>query len=75
VRGCSSPGGAGYYRSSVRPGRLAATGYAYGNGGLAFERQRWRLDIGYFFAENQARELFPYRSRATSVAGTLSWRF
>jgi hypothetical protein len=69
-------GGAGYYRSSgTGAGRLAATGYAYGNGGFAFERQRWRLDIGYFFAENQARELFPYPIARHRLAGTLSWRF
>jgi uncharacterized protein (TIGR02001 family) len=69
-------GGAGYYRSSgTGAGRQAATGYAYGSAGFAFERQRWRLDIGYFFAENQAQELIPYPAASHRVAGTLSWRF
>ena len=68
--------GAGYYRSSGNGARrLAATGYAYGNAGLAFERRRWRLDIGYFFAEEQARELLPYPLARHRVAGTVSWRF
>ena len=69
-------GGTGYYRSSgTGAGLQAATGYAYGNAGFAFERRRWRLDIGYFLTENQARELFPYPIARQRVAGTLSWRF
>ena len=69
-------GGAGYYRSSgTGPRRQAATGYAYGNAGLAYERRRWRLDIGYFLARKQARELFPYPVASHRVAGTVSWRF
>jgi len=69
-------GGAGYYRSSgTGPRRQAATGYAYGNAGLAYERRRWRLDIGYFLAGKQARELFPYPVARHRVAGTVSWRF
>jgi uncharacterized protein (TIGR02001 family) len=75
-KGLSVTGGAGYYRSSgTGAGRQAATGYAYGNMGLAFERRRWRLDIGYFFAENQARELSPYPLASQRVAGTVSWHF
>ena len=69
-------GGAGYYRSSgTGAGRQAATGYAYGNVGLALERRRWRLDIGYFIAKNQARELSPYPVASHRVAGTVSWHF
>jgi uncharacterized protein (TIGR02001 family) len=69
-------GGAGYYRSTgTGPGIEAATGYAYGNAGLAYEARRWRLDIGYFLAENQAQELSPYPVANHRVAGTVSWRF
>jgi uncharacterized protein (TIGR02001 family) len=69
-------GGAGYYRSTgTGAGQQAATGYAYGNVGLAFERRRWRLDIGYFIAKNQARELSPYPVASHRVAGTVSWHF
>ena len=69
-------GGAGYYRSSgTGPGRLAATGYPYGNVGLAFERRRWRVDVGYFLAGRQAQELLPYPVANHRVAGTVSWHF
>jgi len=69
-------GGAGYYRSTgTGPRRFAATGYGYGNAGLAFERHGWRLDVGYFLASTQARELFPYPVAMHRVAGTLSWHF
>jgi uncharacterized protein (TIGR02001 family) len=68
--------GAGYYRSTgTGPGRFAATGYAYGNAGLAYERHGWRVDVGYFLAESQAQELFPYPVANRKVAGTLSWHF
>jgi len=36
---------------------------------LRSTRQRWRLDIGYFFAENQARELVPLSDRAPPRRG------
>ena len=65
-----------YYRSTgTGPGRFAATGYAYGNAGLAYERHGWRVDVGYFLAESQARELFPYPVANHKLAGTLSWHF
>jgi uncharacterized protein (TIGR02001 family) len=68
--------GAGYYRSTgTGPGRFAATGYGYGNAGLAYERHGWRVDVGYFLAESQAQELFPYPIANRKVAGTLSWHF
>jgi uncharacterized protein (TIGR02001 family) len=69
-------GGAGYYRSSgTGARRLAATGYAYGNAGVGFERRGWRVDVGYFLAEHQAQELFPYPVANHRVAGTVSWHF
>ncbi len=69
-------GGAGYYRSTgTGPRRFAATGYGYGNVGLAFERRRWRLDVGYFLAQDQARELFSYPIAKHRFASTLSWQF
>jgi uncharacterized protein (TIGR02001 family) len=69
--------GAGYYRSTgTGPGRrFAATGYAYGNAGVAYERHGWRVDVGYFLAESQAQELIPYPVANHRVAGTLSWHF
>jgi uncharacterized protein (TIGR02001 family) len=75
-RGLFLTGGAGYYRSTrTGPGRFAATGYGYGNGGVALEWRRWRLDFGYFLAQVQARELFSYPIANHRFAGTVSWRF
>ena len=45
-----------------------------GEAGLALERRRWRLDLGYFAAQSRAGELFPYPV-ARRFAGTLSWQF
>ncbi|MGO9804005.1 MAG: TorF family putative porin [Steroidobacteraceae bacterium] len=66
---------AGYYYSS-RPDHEPPPplGYLYGNLGLAYERQRWRLDVGYFAAQSRAAQLFPYPV-ANRLAGTLSWQF
>ena len=66
---------AGYYYAS-RPERYPppAVGYLYGNGGLALEWRRWRLDVGYFAAQGRAGELFPY-PLAKRLAGTVSWQF
>jgi hypothetical protein len=66
---------AGYYYSS-RPDHApsGALGYLYGNLGFAYERQRWRLDLGYFAAQSRAAQLFPYPV-ANRLAGTLSWQF
>jgi uncharacterized protein (TIGR02001 family) len=68
--------GAGYYYASARSAEyLSAVGYAYGNAGLAYERRRWRLDLGYFVAQRAADELFPYPLANRRVAATLSWQF
>ena len=68
--------GAGYYHASGRGGEdLSAAGYAYGNAGLAYERRRWRLDLGYFVAQHAAAGLFPYPVANRRVAATLSWQF
>jgi Bacterial protein of unknown function (Gcw_chp) len=68
--------GAGYYYASGRGAEdLNAVGYAYGNAGLAYQRRRWRLDVGYFVAQRAAAELFPYPLANRRVAGTLSWQF
>ena len=73
--GFAVTGGAGYYYSSgTGPGIESATGYAYANVGVVFERQRWRFELGYFLAQNRAQELFPYPI-ARRVAGTVAWRF
>jgi uncharacterized protein (TIGR02001 family) len=53
----------------------SATGYAYGNAGLAFEQGRWRLDVGYYLAQSKAQQLFPYRSANDHFAGSVAWRF
>jgi len=69
-------GGAGYYHASGSgPGIRAANGYAYGNAGVAYEYRHWRIDVGYFFAQYKARELFPYPMASDRIAATLTWRF
>jgi uncharacterized protein (TIGR02001 family) len=69
-------GGAGYYRSSgTGDGIDRATGYAYGNLGLAFELAAWRLDVGYFLTQEAARRSFPYPIANQHVAATLAWHF
>lgn len=68
--------GVGYYYSTgTGPGIERAVGYLYGNGGLAFEYRRWRVDVGYFFAQEAAQRLFPYPTADQRVAATLAWRF
>lgn len=69
-------GGAGYYYAGrTGPGIAAGGGYAYGNAGLAFERGRLRLDVGYFLVQGKARRLVPYPIPGSRIAGTLVWRF
>jgi uncharacterized protein (TIGR02001 family) len=80
-------GAAGYYfvqgdddAFQVWPGgpvlRISSTGYAYGNAGLAYQWQRWRLDVGYFLADSRATaQIYPYPAVHQHVAATLSWRF
>lgn len=66
---------AGYYyasRSDHHP--TEAVDYVYGNAGFALEWRRWRIDVGYFAAQRQAGELFPYPV-AKRLAGTVSWQF
>jgi uncharacterized protein (TIGR02001 family) len=83
--------GAGYYhlggpsshtsRVTTQTGTASVTtfwgtqGYGYGNVGLAAERGAWRLDVGYYFSDKQAQNLFPYSTRNNRAAATLSWRF
>ena len=68
--------GVGYYYSTgTGPGIERATGYLYGDAGLACEFGRWRLDVSYFFAQEAAQRLFPYPSADGRVAATLTWRF
>ncbi len=65
----------GYYYASRPDHRPApAVDYLYGNAGLALEWRRWRVDLGYFAAQRQANELFPYPV-AKRLAGTVSWQF
>jgi hypothetical protein len=68
--------GAGYYYSG-RPDHApaAAVGYLYGNAGLAFARQRWRVDAGYFATQARAAQLFPYPVANRRLAGTVSFEF
>jgi uncharacterized protein (TIGR02001 family) len=69
-------GAAGYYYSSASsPDRQPGAGYAYGNLGLAYEEHQWRVEVGYFLAQNRAQDFFPYPPANRHVAGTLSWRF
>lgn len=63
-----------YYASHPDHHGAAAVDYVYGNAGLALEWRRWRIDVGYFAAQRQAGELFPYPV-AKRVAGTVSWQF
>jgi hypothetical protein len=70
--------GAGYYLfSGANSPRIDSPtiGYAYGNLGLAFEWQRWRIDVGYFLTQDRAQHIFPYPYVNNRFAGTVSWRF
>ncbi|HEX4389006.1 MAG TPA: TorF family putative porin [Steroidobacteraceae bacterium] len=68
--------GAGYYYSTgTGPGIERATGYAYGNVGLAYEHRAWRLDVGYFLTQEAAQRSFPYPVATHKFAATLAWRF
>ena len=68
--------GAGYYRSQgTGPGMERATGYGYGNAGLAWEHGPFRADLGYFLTQDAARRSFPYPTAGHKFAGTVSWRF
>jgi uncharacterized protein (TIGR02001 family) len=83
--------GAGYYHLSGPSGHTGTfttptgmvtvktdwgtQGYGYGNVGLAMEHGPWRLDVGYYFSDKQAQNLFPYSAQSNRAAATLSWRF
>jgi len=68
--------GAGYYRSQGSgQGIERATGYGYGNAGLAWERGHLRADLGYFLTQEAAARSFPYPIAEHRFAGTVSWRF
>ena len=68
--------GAGYYRSQGSDSGIErATGYAYGNAGLAFEHGPFRIDFGYFLTEDAAQRSFPYPTAGHTFAGTVSWQF
>lgn len=69
-------GGAGYYHiTGTGPGIYSATGYAYGNVGLAWEHRRWRVEIGYYLTGDKAQALVPYPSANNRFAGSVAWRF
>jgi uncharacterized protein (TIGR02001 family) len=75
-RGLFVTAGAGYYHATSNgPGIRRGAGYPYGNAGIAFEHRRWRIDLGYFLTQGNARRLFPYPIPSDRFAGTLSWRF
>jgi uncharacterized protein (TIGR02001 family) len=68
--------GAGYYHSTgTGAGIERATGYAYGNAGVGYEWRSWRLDLGYFIAQDAARRSFPYPIAHSRLAATLAWHF
>ncbi|HEY2807571.1 MAG TPA: TorF family putative porin [Steroidobacteraceae bacterium] len=68
--------GAGYYRSQgTGTGEERATGYAYGNAGVAWEHGPFRADLGYFLTQDAAARSFPYPTAQQKFAGTVSWRF
>jgi uncharacterized protein (TIGR02001 family) len=73
-RGLFVTAGAGYYYATGA-GNEPAAGYVYGNAGLAYEYRQWRAELGYFFAQNEAQEIFPYPPPSRHIAGTVSWRF
>jgi uncharacterized protein (TIGR02001 family) len=69
-------GGAGYYRvTGTGPGIEAADGYAYGNAGIAWEHRHWRVDVGYYLTQDEAKVLMPYPSAHDHVAASITWRF
>ena len=75
-RGVFVTAGAGYYRTQgTGSGMERATGYAYGNAGLAWEHGAWRIDVGYFLTQEAAQRLYPYPVDQHKVAGTVSWQF
>jgi hypothetical protein len=36
---------------------------------------QWRLEVGYFLAQNRVQDLFPYPPVNQHLAGTVSWHF
>lgn len=78
AKGLFVTGGIGYYLltgNDSEPLSRPSIGYAYGNVGLAYEWGNWRIDAGYFLAQERAERLLPYPIAGHRFAGTLSWRF
>jgi uncharacterized protein (TIGR02001 family) len=76
LKGLFLTGGVGYYHiTGTGPGIYAASGYAYGNVGFAWEHRRWRLEIGYYRTGDKAQALVPYPSANNRFAGSVAWRF
>lgn len=68
--------GIGYYRTDgTAYGPERGTGYLYGNAGMALEYGPWRLDAGYYLAQEAGRRSFPYPLDRGRVAATLAWQF
>jgi len=77
-RGLFATGGLGFYYLGEPEVPGSMRGYLYGNAGLALEHGPFRVDVGYYVADSQARWLFPYAGtgdRTSSVAASISWRF
>ena len=49
--------------------------YFYGNAGVAFLYERWRLDAGYYLTQGRAASLYPYGRAVNRLAATISWHF
>jgi uncharacterized protein (TIGR02001 family) len=78
TKGLFATAGIGYYLltgNDSEPHSRPSLGYAYGNVGLAYEWRNWRVDVGYFLAQERAQRLLPYPMADHRFAGTLSWRF
>jgi len=77
-RNLFATGGVGFYYLGEPEVPHTMRGYLYGNVGLALEHGPFRVDVGYYAADSQARWLFPYAGtgdRTSSVAASISWRF
>jgi len=76
VHGLFLTGGAGYYHATgTGPGVEAATGYGYGDVGIAWEHRHWRLEVAYYLTGHKAEQVMPYPSADEHVAGSVIWRF
>ena len=64
--------GIGYYQIGSGDDGL---GYAYGNGGLAFQYKSLRIDGGYYVTQAHAQAQYPWGWARNRLAGTVSWHF